>query len=167
MTTAPYRLVRVGILFVYFVLVYFGFQKISELALAPFYTILANAALVIVAVPIWFGMERIARANGEKEAVVEAAFAGGDPLAALDAPEASKAESGAEREVPPSSQAGGQAAQLSAPEVPRSEPPAPERMVRVKWTRTQELEGYVPIEGIKVTKQDDSSVELVKEKPET
>jgi len=162
--TAPMRRSRIVVTVLYFVVCGFGIVFLQDIGLPPFYQLLAGIVMFGSSIALWFRLQHWAKKKmglPTSEVVI-------DPLRALD-------------EKPPASTPPPPAPPMKVPEAPtvmmadiEQQPvvnyvPTPpradknEKMIKVRWPRTQTLEGYLPVEAVKVVEQEDGPVEVVKE----
>jgi hypothetical protein len=166
----PHRWARAAILFLYVILCYVVLLLLLGSDL-PVGAILLIAAFIFAgSVPLWFGMQRMAR-KGMPPLASMAATGSTDPLGALDETDAGRVEEGpgnvSRAAAQPIAKPENQGGPSPRPEPPQSAPALQSRIrdakyVKVQWTRTQKLEGYLLAQGVRVLEQSDTDVEVVK-----
>lgn len=155
----PHRGARIAGLCVYVIICYSALTVMLTSALATDFVLIFGVLLFAGAIPFWFALQLWAKHSAE---YVEPVVVVGDPLAALDETEAGKGEK--KQDLGGVGQGRTDSVPLADISPPRPEPLSiPAKYVKVTWQRTQKLEGYLPVENVKVVEQNDTGVEVVKE----
>lgn len=157
-TPLPNRGRRFAILFAYIALACVVLLTAHWSGLVFAFVVVLEILLLGGAVPLWLVMQMLAKR--ETRAVVQAKV--GNPLAALDEAETGTGGEGKGSTFVQGSQPT-QTSDSGPSPSPRPEPRPDPFKVKVAWTRTQKLEGYLPVESVKVVEQTDTGVEVVKE----